>query len=278
MKHSTFFSGSIDTPPRSSLAGTAIVLSVVTALSLTMIAPDAMGKWTLASFIVLMSLAIMFRAIYAIHIVLLALIWVTLAGFVPSFRLWPLSILMPLVVYASVVALVPALRHSVGWLRLGRFGADVRRLIVIAVVVSGVALVVWTVLEKPDLNHHLALIPRMPLWVYPFAAIGFAFFNAAMEEVIFRGIMMEALDSAIGEGFWSVGAQAVSFAALHFLAGFPNGLLGFVMVLLYGFMLGIVRWRSRGMLASWITHVVADIAIFAILAVIFLQHDGNPMA
>jgi len=38
-------------------------------------------------------------------------------------------------------------------------------LILATVVVSGVALVAWTVLTKPDLEHHLAR-SALPLWAY----------------------------------------------------------------------------------------------------------------
>lgn len=167
MKGLYLFNGSIDTPPRSSPAGTAIVILVVAIFSLTMVAPEFMGKWTFATIIVLMPLAILFRAIYAIHITLLALIWVLLVGFVPSLKFWPLSILVPLFVYSLIVILTPPLRNSFGWLRKGRFGKDVFLLVITTIVVSGVALVVWVVVEKPDLNRYLALIPKMPFWVYP---------------------------------------------------------------------------------------------------------------
>ncbi|HYX72145.1 MAG TPA: CPBP family glutamic-type intramembrane protease, partial [Nitrososphaera sp.] len=67
--------------------------------------------------------------------------------------------------------------------------------------------------------------------------------------------------------------QAGSFAAFHYLAGFPNGVFGLAMVFVYGFMLGVLRRRSRGLLAPWIAHVLADIVIFAILAtVLFTAH------
>jgi len=162
------------------------------------------------------------------------------------------------------------LRRSVGWLRAGRFGPDVRILVIVTVLVSAAALVAWTMLSKPDLRHHLALVPALPLWAYPIAAIGFGALNAAMEETIFRGVMMEALDSALGAGYASIGVQALSFAAFHYLAGFPSGAIGFAMTFAYGAMLGLVRRRSGGLLAPWIAHVAADLAIFSILATIVL--------
>jgi membrane protease YdiL (CAAX protease family) len=276
MAHSFVFSGPIDTPPRSSSAGAAIVISVVAVLSLAMVLPDATGKWALAALALLLPLAIVCKAIYAVHIALLALVWISLVGFVPFFRLWPLNILAPLAVYGGAVMLSPPLRQSVGWLRAGRSGRDVRMLILATVVVSGVALVAWTALTKPDLEHHLALVPALPLWAYPLVAVAFAVVNAAMEEAVFRGVMMEALDSALGDGYWSTGTQAVSFAALHYLTGFPSGVLGFFMVLVYGVMLGVIRRRSSGLLAPWIAHVMADIAIFSILAVMLFQGGSGP--
>jgi membrane protease YdiL (CAAX protease family) len=109
-------------------------------------------------------------------------------------------------------------------------------------------------------------LPEVPLWVFPLLALGFALTNAAMEEIIFRGIMMEALDNAFGAGHLSNVIQAFSFGAVHYQSGFPNGVCGFVMVFVYGLMLGILRRQSRGILAPWMTHIAADITIFMILA------------
>ncbi len=242
-----------------------------------MVLPDATGKWVLAALALLLPLAIWCKAIYAVHIALLALVWILLVGFVPFFRLWPLNILAPLAVYGGAVMLSSSLRRSVGWLRTGRSGRDVRILIVATIIISGAALVAWTVLTNPDLERHLALVPDLPLWVYPLLAVAFAVVNAAMEEVIFRGVMMEALDSALGDGYWSIGTQAVSFAALHYLAGFPSGVLGFFMVLVYGVMLGVIRRRSKGLLAPWVAHVTTDIAIFSILAVVLFRGGSDPL-
>jgi membrane protease YdiL (CAAX protease family) len=277
MERGISFSGSISAPSRSSLPGAVVMFSIVSTLSLALVVPGLGGKWTLAVMILLLSFAIAFRAIYAIHLALFGLVWVLLVGFVPFFQVWPFSLLAPLLVYGGVVIVTPGLRRSVGWLRMGGFGRDERRFVFATVVVSSMALVAWTVLEKPDLQRHLALIPEMPPWVYPIAAFGFAFLNAAMEEVVFRGVMMEALDSAIGEGYLSVGAQAVSFAALHYLAGFPYGVFGFFMAFVYGVMLGMIRRQARGLLAPWVAHVAADITIFSILVFILVLNGGYPM-
>src|SRR6266700_3881354 len=240
MAYSFAFSGPINTPPRSSFAAAAIVISVVAALSLAMVLPGVMGKWALVALTLLLPLAVVWRVVYAVHIALLALAWISLVGFVPFLRPWPLYILAPLAVY-------------------------------------GVAVVAWAALTNPDIEHHLALVPALPLWVYPLVAVAFAVVNAAIEEVIFRGVMMEALDSALGDGYWSIGTQAVSFEALHYLSGFPSGVLGFFMVWVYGIMLGMIRRRSKGLLAPWVAHVAADITIFVILAVVLFRGGSVPL-
>jgi len=61
------------------------------------------------------------------------------------------------------------------------------------------------------------------------------------------------------------------------LAGFPSGVLGFFMVLVYGVMLGVIRRRSKGLLAPWVAHVTTDIAIFSILAVVLFRGGNDPL-
>jgi hypothetical protein len=268
----------IEAPPQSSFVGTTIVLSVVAIFSMALAIPGATGKWTLAVLAGLLSLAIIRRAVYAVHAALLVLLFLLLVALFPLFHIWPLSILVPLVIYGTVASIIPQLRHSVGWIHRGSINSEVIKLIIATVIISAIALVGWVILTKPDIEHHLALVPELPFWAYPFAGIGFAIFNAAMEEAIFRGMVMEALDSALGSGYWSAGIQAIPFAALHYLAGFPNGVLGFIMVLVYGVMLGTIRRLSKGMLAPLVTHVAADITIFSILAFIIFQYKDGTIA
>jgi membrane protease YdiL (CAAX protease family) len=260
----------IKEPPRSSFIGATIVLSVVAVLSMALVIPDTAGKWVLAVLAGLLLLSIIRRAVYAIHAALFVLLLLLLVALIPLFQIWPLSILMPLIMYGIVASIVPQLRNSVGWIHRGSINSKLIKLIIATILVSALALIGWVILTKPDVKHHLALVPELPFWAYPFTGIGFAILNAMMEEAIFRGIIMEALDSALGAGYLSACIQAIPFAALHYLAGFPNGVLGFIMVGVYGIMLGIIRRLSRGMLAPLITHFAADITIFSILVFILL--------
>lgn len=278
MHSDTMITGYIDAPPRSSVIDAAIVVTVVVVLSLALLMPGFQAISTRAVLAGLLALAIIRGAVYAVHIALLALLWLLLVSLVPLLQVWPLSIFVPLAAYGVVASIFPRLRHSVGWIHKGDIRWEIFKLMIVTVVVAILALLGWVILAKPDIEHYLSQVPPLPLWAYPFAGVGFAIFNAAMEEAIFRGIFLEALDSAIGTNYWSVCIQAIPFAALHYLAGFPNGVPGFFMVLVYGLMLGAIRRLSGGMLAPFVTHVAADITIFTILAFSLIQHPGGNTA
>jgi membrane protease YdiL (CAAX protease family) len=106
----------------------------------------------------------------------------------------------------------------------------------------------------------------MPPWLLPLAGVAFALVNSAVEEAIFRGIFLQALESAVGAGIISLVMQAGIFGWLHYSeVGFPKGLAGVAMASVYGLWLGYLRYRSRGMLAPWLAHAGTDIAVFAIV-------------
>ncbi len=193
--------------------------------------------------------------------------FLTLAPFLlPPLRQWPFNLLAPLFLYSAVCASVPALRRSLLWLRAGRVDKKAVLLIFLITLVSGLTLYVWQRALAPDLSPHLRYMPAMPLWMFPLAGLGFSLFNAAMEETIYRGIIMQSMDSAFGPGIISIFVQAWLFGVMHYLQGFPNGGWGLIMAAVYGLMLGWLRKRSQGMLAPWLAHICADMVIFAILA------------
>ncbi len=261
--------GCITTPPRQSFIGSAAIVLVVAVMSATFVMPEVSGGFALVALGLLLAVALLKRYLFTIHIALLALLFLLSARLGGFFGLWPLHILTPLILYALIGTTIPALRETIGWFKRGRMDGTVTLLVGVTLIVSVATLVGWTAMMKPDLKHHLAQMPKLSFWVYPFAGAGFALLNALMEEAVFRGIVMEALDSALGAGQWAIGIQAFSFAALHYLAGFPNGVTGFIMTFLYGVMLGAIRRVSKGLLAPFLAHVAADLTIFSILLYIF---------
>jgi membrane protease YdiL (CAAX protease family) len=159
-------------------------------------------------------------------------------------------------------------------MRSGRLNGEILVMVIVTAIVAGIALFLWNLLLKPDLSVHLNSIPDLPIWLYPLAGLVFSIGNAVLEEFVFRGMFMQALDSVFGSGTVSIVGQAWLFAAVHYRQGFPNGAWGIAMTFVYGIMLGMIRRRSQGMLAPTITHGCADMAIFAILASAVIGSKG----
>ena len=261
----TTASRAIQSPPRSSLAGTIVIIATVILLSVIPFSLR-MSPWAVAFAVLLVLAAVLVRENHVFHLVLFTTAFTIVPFLHSSLHVWPFNLVMPLLIYLIVVLAVPRYRSSLLWLRIGRFDKKILLLVIATAVTSGIALYIWSRALNPDLSIHLKFIPDMPLWLFPIAGLGFSAFNAAMEEFVFRGVAMQALDSAFGPGILSIVLQACPFGAMHYREGFPNGAWGLAMTFVYGIMLGALRRRAQGMFAPWIAHVCADMMIFAILA------------
>ena len=65
----------------------------------------------------------------------------------------------------------------------------------------------------------------------------------------------------------SLTLHSTYFALLHYLGGFPRGLSGFVLVLIWSLFLGILRIWSGGMALVFLLHIQADVTIFLLVLV-----------
>jgi uncharacterized protein len=264
----------ITPPPRSTTFGAWLLVLLILLFGLyqTHPFPDAIQIWIPRIVLLLLPISIAARSIYAIHFnVLIACYY--LMRFFPRFPLYPFSDLTFLLLYIYVVMLIPPLRGSVGWLRSGKFDAVTWSLVAGTIVVPIIALMLWVHFLSPDLGRYANMVPQFPLWLIALYAIANAMFNAALEETIWRGVILEALDSALGPGVWALTIQAVSFGAAHYRSGFPNGIIGAAMAAIFGIMLGIIRRKSKGVLACWLAHAFVDAAIFTMI-VHFIRTSG----
>src|SRR4051794_34434696 len=123
------------------------------------------------------------RALHAA--LLLVLLLAPLAH--PALMRWPWYLLVPLLLYAAVVAVVPPLRRTCVWLRWGAISASALGLTAAVVAVSSLALVLHQVWLHPDVSHLDAHLPATLLGSTPLAGVCFALLNAMLEELIFRG-------------------------------------------------------------------------------------------
>jgi membrane protease YdiL (CAAX protease family) len=160
---------------------------------------------------------------------------------------------------------VRPLRRTRTWLRIGHADRVTIALALATILVSSVALVAWLRLVHPNLDDLRNEIPDdvSKSTLLAFGAL-FSLGNALLEEIVWRGVLMESLEAGYGRGLVVLVLQAASFGAAH-IVGFPRGALGVLMAFVYGLALGIIRRRSRGLAAPIVTHVFADATIFALL-------------
>lgn len=255
----------------SPLGATVIVLSIALP-SLLMLLPGR-SVWAMGPAALLLLSAIWMRALPAVQVSLFCFLFTGFAAFLANFRFWPWPLLAPLAIFHAVVLGVPRLRKSCIWLKPGRISRSVLVMMIVVAAGSVLALVGWYRVIKPDLSIHLSRFPDMPPYLIPLAGVGFALLNAVMEEITFRGIFMHGLDCAFANHTLSIALQGLSFGLFHYVGGFPNAGMGTLMATIYGILLGWIRNRSNGLAAPVITHVIADSAIFWILAMAYL-HPG----
>lgn len=160
------------------------------------------------------------------------------------------------------------LRPAAPWLRLGHRPAPLMLALAVGTVIAaGAALALWTVAVTPAAPPYLAQLQQYPGWLAVLGVAGFALVNPIWEEAMFRGVVLEDLTASWGAGP-AVVVQAVLFGAAHW-AGFPSGWVGMVMAAAWGFVLGVLRLRTRGILVPYLVHVAAN-AVIGSLAVILL--------
>jgi membrane protease YdiL (CAAX protease family) len=186
-----------------------------------------------------------------------------LPALIVALRPWPFYLLVPLLAYGAIVCLVPPLRRSVRWLRVGRFDGVVLAATAGLILATSATLLLWDWLFRPDvreLSEQLSAQNTMPVLL--FGAL-FAVGNALLEEIIWRGVFLEALASQVGMAA-ALLVQAALFGVAH-RHGYPSGAGGAVLAGLYGLLLGLLRQRSGGLAAPTFAHVFADATIFLIV-------------
>jgi membrane protease YdiL (CAAX protease family) len=190
----------------------------------------------------------------------LYLVLVGVSSLIPGVLQWPWHLLVPIAAYFILVIAIAPLRRTLGWLKVGRLDLVVLGWTAGIAVLSAVALVVFQLVVRPDLSGLRAHAPAIA-FQYPFLfLITFSLVNALLEEIAFRGILLDALQSQIGLR-WALLVLSIVFGTGHMLGGYPPGIVGAVLAAIYGLMLGLLRVYSGGLAAAYFAHIVADAVI-----------------
>lgn len=180
------------------------------------------------------------------------------------FVFWPLSYLVPVVVYALVLALRGRRDRVKGWFSWGEVSPRALVLAAGLVVVTSVALVAWVILARPDLDDLRASMPDSLVGLLAVGAL-FSVANAVWEEVTFKAVLWDQMTE---QGFTVVTivvVQALLFGLVH-LNGFPRGWVGAGLAAVYGAAVGVLKTWTKTLGLPIVVHVFADATIFVLLA------------
>jgi membrane protease YdiL (CAAX protease family) len=244
-----------------------LILLAIAVYSISRLFPHQF-LWALILSALLLAVSAACRLPGAVHAALFNLLLTALPLTLPLFNWWPGYLLGPIAAYYVIVLPLTPLRETRERLRFGHINRQTFGLMALTVLVSSLALVIWARLAEPDLTSSLGQLRTIPPWMVPMAGVGFALVNAAIEEVAFRGIFLGAASRALRNDTAAIVLQAVPFGLIHYANGFPNGNSGTLLASVYGILLGIIRNRSRGMMAPVVTHFFADLTIFMILTTV----------
>jgi len=136
---------------------------------------------------------------------------------------------------------------------------------VVGVGIAATAALIFWARATDNLGAGLGQIKQLselPPWVVlGFVIPVFALSNAVVEEWIFRGIIYETVKKTFSNMAVVLLIQSCFFAAVHYAAGFPNGIVGYAMVVIYGLALGYLKEKTNGLLAPVLSHIIADLTI-----------------
>jgi membrane protease YdiL (CAAX protease family) len=253
----------IEPPERSSAIGTVLVVVLLTLFTLVLHLPAA-RLWLLAAIALLTAVAIWQRQAHAVNCGLLGLLTIIAFTTPAAQTAWPASGLLIVGLYTVVARRTRLLGSSFGWARVGRPTLTELVISMAIGVLSFLGVIVWVRLARPDLAEQAAAVPEVSIAILVLLAVAFAVINSLVEEMLFRGVFMYALEAALG--IWpAVVLQAVSFGLLH-TQGFPRGPYGMLLAGVVGLVLAWLRLRTRGMVAPWLAHAIANGLMYLYLA------------
>lgn len=118
----------------------------------------------------------------------------------------------------------------------------------------------FVVLAYGRFLHNISRIIPLLLLAVIFAAI-----NSFTEEFTYRAPLLGATHELLGKQP-ALMINAVFFGLAHYLYGTPNGLPGFLMTTLVGYLLGKSMIETHGSFWALLVHMLADIPIFVLYA------------
>ena len=114
----------------------------------------------------------------------------------------------------------------------------------------------YLALNNPQSKMEPGFLRKSFVWI-----LVFVFANGFMEELVFRGIFLEMLNSLF-KPVWSIILTSICFAAPHLMVNYsPNVLFFSIIVFVLGLICGYAMHFTRSIIAPMLIHAGADLMI-----------------
>jgi membrane protease YdiL (CAAX protease family) len=180
-----------------------------------------------------------------------------------------INFFIPIVIYLLIIFFIKDLKKEINWLEIGEFNKTTLILIVILICCSCTALLFWALVIEANLLRFQKYIPKIPLALLLLYGLIFPILNSLFEEFMARAVLFDGFSALFEKIVFVIILQAIIFALWHY-KGFPGGIIGVIMVFIWSLFLGIIRYKSKGMLPPLVAHFFADLTIAIILFFIII--------
>lgn len=129
--------------------------------------------------------------------------------------------------------------------------------------IPSIAVLLWYFERHPEVARQWPL-PPLPAWAVPFVVILVAALNGLREEIYYRGLL-QTLSMEKFSPWFVIFFQGLSFGALHFSGGFPQGWVGVALTAAWGALIAWQYLSFRSIALAWVTHSIADAVMFTVI-------------
>jgi membrane protease YdiL (CAAX protease family) len=136
-------------------------------------------------------------------------------------KTWPFPLLVVLLIDALLILALPPMRWTLSWLQPGRLSATTAEATLAIVLVSSAGLILFSRFFPGETAEVAAQVPAWPFLPLAVNGIVFSLVNPFLEEILFRGILLDALDSQLGSR-WAVAAGAGQPSAWSWRRSIPR--------------------------------------------------------
>lgn len=172
--------------------------------------------------------------------------------------------LIPIIIFSFLILTVPNIKKNISWWTKDKINKDTIVIILGLAIISGLALFIWAKYIAKDLQQFTKNIPDIPLIGIIVSGIGFAAFNSIAEEYLSRGMFCNGLEKIFSNKWTIICIQAFIIGIFHFNS-FPGGLTGSLMIFIWSIVLGMIRYRTQGLIGVLIGHFLVDVTIIYML-------------